>query len=164
MQCRPAPNQLACRQGILLLTGQTRGRVDAGRSMQAAVCGPRWVCCSTRTTRDTHTFRCTSLPLPCPLTSCANRRSNRCVGADLHRHILHAPSGLLTLLSLPPYPTHLVLLAASAPRAQDCAGRYEGNLVADNREGSVAISALFDLDPDLLPRTNTLTGGLRRPQ
>lgn len=45
---------------------------------------------------------------------------------------------------------------------QDCSGRYEGNLVAGNARGSVAVSMLFDLDPGLLPANNRLRGQLRR--
>ncbi|GIL44188.1 hypothetical protein Vafri_1715 [Volvox africanus] len=45
---------------------------------------------------------------------------------------------------------------------QDCSGRYEHNTVYDNARGSVAVSALFDLDPGDLAGSNSLRGLLRR--
>ncbi|GLI70139.1 hypothetical protein VaNZ11_014948, partial [Volvox africanus] len=45
---------------------------------------------------------------------------------------------------------------------QDCSGRYEHNTVYDNARGSVAVSALFDLDPGDLAGSNSLRGLMRR--
>ncbi|EFJ51771.1 hypothetical protein VOLCADRAFT_103273 [Volvox carteri f. nagariensis] len=45
---------------------------------------------------------------------------------------------------------------------QDCAGRYERNMVYDNARGSLAVSSLFELDPGDLAGSNSLRGLMRR--
>ena len=63
---------------------------------------------------------------------------------------LHPCSSLL--------PAHPSLCLTCGGWPQDCAGRYEGNMLYENARGAVAVSALFDLDPDLRPRSNQIKG------